>query len=213
MRCCPTLIIRQQFEEKHIKACAEASSQDDVSVWNATQSQTFSMAISPHALCHLSEWKSTAQPLAIPRVCHSCCLHACLGMSQGGLTRPSLDPTAYMTALLKASEGVERGLGAKRGTWWEGDTDSRRGEKGRDLRRKGKCGSTQSKPCHMFQSAGISPPVQTRMLCKRLLIRASACRKAECQLGLRHLAGLSATMLSHGITAWKVDALGYCWRC
>lgn len=61
--------------------------------------------------------------------------------------------------------------------------------------REGKCGSTQSKPFHMFQSAGISPPVQTRMLCKRLLICESACRKAECQSGLRQLFGLSAAML------------------
>lgn len=45
--------------------------------------------------------------------------------------------------------------------------------KGREVEkeeRKGKCGSVQSKPCHMFQSAGICPPVQTRMLRKKLLI-------------------------------------------
>lgn len=118
-----------------------------------------------------------------------------------------------MTAFLKGVKG-QRGVWANGGTWWEEETDGRRGgEGGRDLGRKGKCGSTQSKPCHMFQSAGISPLVQTRMLCKRLLIRESACRKTECQLGLRHLAGLSAAMLSHGVTAWKADMSEYCWRC
>lgn len=103
------------------------------------------------------------------------------------------------------------------GTWWEEETDGGEGrggtERERDLWRKGKCGSTQSKPCHMFQSAGISPLVQTRMLCKRLLIRESACRKTERQLGLRHLAGLSAAMLSHGVTARKADMLERCCRC
>lgn len=42
---------------------------------------------------------------------------------------------------------------------------------GPDLSRKGKCGSKRR---HMFQSAGIWPPVQTGTLYKRLLIRESA---------------------------------------
>lgn len=74
----------------------------------------------------------------------------------------------------------------------------------------GKCGSTQSKPCHMFQSAGISPLVQTRMLCKRLLIHKSACQKTESQLELGPLAGLSVAVLSHDVTVWKADLLEYC---
>lgn len=78
--------------------------------------------------------------------------------------------------------------------------------------RKGKCGSTQSKPCHMFQSAGIWPPVQTRMLCKRLLIRRSVCRKTECQSELRWFSGLSAALLSHGVTACNADMSDYCLR-
>lgn len=80
-------------------------------------------------------------------------------------------------------EGVERGLGSWRDMVGRGDGGREGGEGSRDLGRKGKCGSTQSKPCHMFQSAGIWPPVQTRMLCKRLLIRESARRKTECQSG------------------------------
>lgn len=103
--------------------------------------------------------------------------------------------------------GLMEGLGGKRRRTF------RSGGGGRDPRRKGKCGSTQSKPCHMFQSAGISPLVQTRMLCKRLLIRESACWKTECQLGLKHLTALSAAMLSHGVTAWKADMQEPCWRC
>lgn len=82
----------------------------------------------------------------------------------------------------------------------------------RELGRKGKCGSTQSKPCHMFQSAGISPPVQTRMLHKRLLIRESARRKMEFQLGLKQLSGRSAEIPSRGITAWKADMSEYSQR-
>lgn len=133
--------------------------------------------------------KATAQPPTIPHVCLSFCLAACLGTLQKGLIHPSLDLTACLTAFLKGVKGL-KGLWANGGMWWEEEKDRREG--GKDLGWKGKCGSTQSKPCHMFQSAGISPPVQTRMLHKRLLIRESARRKMEFQLRLKQLSARSA---------------------
>lgn len=41
--------------------------------------------------------KAPAHPKAIPHVCLSFCLGACLGTLQEGLTHPSLDLTAYST--------------------------------------------------------------------------------------------------------------------
>lgn len=98
----------------------------------------------------------------------------CPGLLQKGLTKPGSGCLHDRSP--DGCEGLERGLG------WRRDMVGR-GDGGRDLERKGKCGSTQSKPCHMFQSAGICPPVQTRKLCNRLLIRESARWKTECQLG------------------------------
>lgn len=93
-----------------------------------------------------------------------------------------------MTAFLKGVKG-------QRGVWASGGTQRRpAGGEGRHLGRKGKCRSTQSKPYHMLQSAGISPLAPTGKLCKRLLIWESACRKTERWLELRHLAGLSLAM-------------------
>lgn len=68
------------------------------------QSQTFSTT-APVRVMSFVRVKSTAQPPAIPHVCHLFCLGACLGTSQEGLTHPSLDLTAYMTSFLKGVKG------------------------------------------------------------------------------------------------------------
>lgn len=86
------------------KSSAKASSHDTVSEWTTIQSQTFSVA-TPASVMSFVRVKTTAQPPAIPRVCHSFCLGASLGTSQKALTHPSLDLTAYMTASLKGVKG------------------------------------------------------------------------------------------------------------
>lgn len=153
--------------------------------------------------------KAAAQPPAIPHECLSVCLLVCMsGHVAGRPDPPKSGSDCLHDCFSDGGEDVERGFGLM-----EGHVGKRRRmaggrEGGGELGRKGKCGSTQSKPCHMFQSAGIWPPVQTRMLCKRLLIRESACRKTEFQSGLRWLSGLSAAILSHGVTACERSIAG-----
>lgn len=62
--------------------------------------------------------KNTAQAPAIPFVCHSFCLDACLGTSQKDLTHPSLGLTASTAAFLKGVKG-------QRGVWANGGTQRR----------------------------------------------------------------------------------------
>lgn len=134
--------------------------------------------------------KAPAQPPAIPRVCviRSVWVHVWARRRKAWPTQVWIWLPTWLLSW-RVWRGRE-GPGLMEGHGWEEETGRQggrvgRGKEGRggDLWRKGKCGSTQSKPCHMFQSAGIWPPVQTRMLCKRLLIRESACRKTECQSG------------------------------
>lgn len=86
-------------------------------------------------------------------------------------------------------------------------------------RRKGKCGSTQSKPDHMFRSAGISPLALTGELCKRLLICESRVEKLGVGGGwlggLRPLTGPSVELFFFfGLVChWKQPGLSYSWRC
>ncbi len=83
---------------------AKASGHKTVSVWNTIQSQTFSMT-TPACVMSFVQTKFTAHPSAIPHVCHLFCLGASLGTSPKGLTHPSLDLAAYMTAFLKGVKG------------------------------------------------------------------------------------------------------------
>lgn len=152
--------------------------------------------------CHLHVHK--LHP-AIPHVCLSFCLRLCLGMSQEGQTHPSLDFTAYSTLLSSWRVWLCRRGGL--GMWWEEETSSGREA---EAMGRGKCGSTQSDRCHMFHSAGISPPVQTRMLCKRLLI--CECQGMEWQSEWGQLAGLRCHMVSyHGKQTCQNIAGGVNW--
>lgn len=79
-------------------------------------------------------------------------------------------------------------------------------------RRKGKCGSTQSKPDHMFQSAGISPLALTGELCKRLLICESRVEKLGVGGGwlggLRPLTGPSVDFFFFFLSGVSLEAAG-----